>query len=547
MIKNVFKYFFYLTVLFCSGNTVVGQSNKIYFDKSGKSTSVDLGYYYRVKESEPDYYKSFYVNGESLYFEGHIVSASESDESQNVYTGACTWYFKNGKKKYERKFTSAGKEDGVSTHYYESGKIWKELKYKEGVLLTNETNEYSEDGSKNKIFEENFDSNKNDWDLFVSDKSISTIQGGVFTLNSLTDEGTSRYIHIDQESDEFALEITLNTANLKGSSKAGLIFGFKDWQNFSYFLISNGYFYIGYVFEGVNSYSADGMYCSSIIDKGDNTLKILTNGEKLVYSVNGEVQYSQNFIQLYGSNVGFAVSGKTSVVFDNLIYKQFEVGSSAMHVGKGDSDVKGTGSGILISKDGYIITNFHVIETATSIAVEIKKENESKVYKAILVQKDKDNDLAILKIEDKDFTDLNDIKYGFKQAGLMDVGASVFTIGFPYALSGMGKEAKFTDGKISAKTGYNNAVNSYQTSIPVQPGNSGGPVFNDKGELVGLINAKVTGADNVSYVIKHSYITNLIELLPTTVVVPASKEIIDLSLEEKIKVLTNYVVLIKIK
>ncbi|MBK6522650.1 MAG: trypsin-like peptidase domain-containing protein [Sphingobacteriaceae bacterium] len=81
----------------------------------------------------------------------------------------------------------------------------------------------------------------------------------------------------------------------------------------------------------------------------------------------------------------------------------------------------------------------------------------------------------------------------------------------------MGKEAKFTDGKVSSKTGFNGAINSFQSTIPVQPGNSGGPVFNDKGQMVGVINATYREADNVSYAIKLNYINNLIDLLADTV------------------------------
>jgi len=111
--------------------------------------------------------------------------------------------------------------------------------------------------------------------------------------------------------------------------------------------------------------------------------------------------------------------------------------------------------------------------------------------------------------------------------------------------SGMGKEAKFVDGKISSRTGNNNAINSFQTSIPVQPGNSGGPVFDEKGNLIGIINAKVNQADNVSYAIKLNYVMSLYNLIdePT----PSQKTIETLSLEEKIKELSKYVVLIKIK
>ncbi len=129
---------------------------------------------------------------------------------------------------------------------------------------------------------------------------------------------------------------------------------------------------------------------------------------------------------------------------------------------------------------------------------------------------------------------------------MLNVGASVFTIGYPFALGGMGKDAKFTDGKVSAKTGYEGAINSFQTSIPVQPGNSGGPVFNEKGQLIGLINAKFSGGDNVSYAIKLNYIKNIIELLPESIVLPATS-IENLGLEEKIKAISSHVVLIKIK
>ena len=145
------------------------------------------------------------------------------------------------------------------------------------------------------------------------------------------------------------------------------------------------------------------------------------------------------------------------------------------------------------------------------------------------------------------FSSFPEIKYAFKESGQLDVGSSVFTIGYPHALSGMGKEAKFTDGKISAKTGYNGAVNTFQTTIPVQPGNSGGPVFNDNGQLIGIINATFKEADNVSYAIKLNYIKNLIELLPENIVLPFNSSVNSLTLEEKLKVLTNYVVLVKVK
>jgi S1-C subfamily serine protease len=188
-----------------------------------------------------------------------------------------------------------------------------------------------------------------------------------------------------------------------------------------------------------------------------------------------------------------------------------------------------------------------VVENSSKFIVEINSSKGKNSYSAELVMQDKDNDLAVIKIKGETFSGIPEIKYAFKENGQIDVGSTVFTIGFPHALSGMGKDAKFTDGKISAKTGFNGSMNTFQTTIPVQPGNSGGPVFNDKGQLIGVINATFREADNVSYAIKLNYINNIIELLPEKIDLPSNNSISNLNLEEKIKTLTNYVVLIKVK
>ena len=517
----------------------------IYFDKNGKSTSKDEAYYFRKQINNTEY-KSHYVNGGALYFEGNIISPSNIDENLNKYTGKCTWFYKSGNKKLIKQFDDMGLESGITYYYYESGKIWKEYDFQEGKIKNSRYIEYSEDGQQSHIFEEEFENNLNDWDLYVSEKSISKINNHKFELTSLTKEGTTRYISIGGVSEDITLEIVINTEQLSDGQKAGLIFGFKDWSNYNFFLISGSSMYIGSVYEGVSLIKAEGMFASSIVKKGKNTLKLITTDDKIVYSINGEPQFTNERVRNIGTNIGFAITGKSSITIDKLVYKDINYKSSNVSVSKSDYDVKATGSGIIISNSGYIITNHHVIENANKIQVEITTNNLSKQYSAILVQKDIDNDLAILKINDESFKQLDVIKYSFKEAGGVEVGAPVFTLGFPLALSGMGKEAKYTDGKVSSKTGYNGSVNSFQTSIPVQPGNSGGPVFNTKGELIGVINAKIANADNVSYAIKLNYIKNLLELVGD-ISLPNDQSIIGLSNEEKIKVLSNYSVLIKIK
>jgi S1-C subfamily serine protease len=81
----------------------------------------------------------------------------------------------------------------------------------------------------------------------------------------------------------------------------------------------------------------------------------------------------------------------------------------------------------------------------------------------------------------------------------------------------------------------------------VQPGNSGGPLFDNDGRLVGVINAKIMEADNVSYAIKSSNLKNLYDLLPEPIEMDNKNEITGLTLEQKIKLLSNFTVLIKSK
>ena len=206
-------------------------------------------------------------------------------------------------------------------------------------------------------------------------------------------------------------------------------------------------------------------------------------------------------------------------------------------------DWKSNGSGILISNDGYIATNHHVIENDTEIGVEINN-NE---YIAQVISVDKTNDLAILKIN-LDSNKLPPIPHNFNTRSV-DIGTEVFALGYPKALTLMGKDIKFTDGRISSKTGFQGDITSYQTTTPIQPGNSGGPLFDHKGNLLGINSAKIVSDDveGVSYTIKTSYLLNLIDVLPESIPIPNSTWVGSKPLTDQIKILSNYVVLVKVK
>ena len=124
------------------------------------------------------------------------------------------------------------------------------------------------------------------------------------------------------------------------------------------------------------------------------------------------------------------------------------------------------------------------------------------------------------------------------------------TLGYPIA-DVMGDEVKFTDGKISSKTGIQGDVTVYQISVPIQPGNSGGPLFDDKGCLVGItssgLNRDYFKAENVNYAIKSSYLKALVDAMPQPVRLQTNADIANKPLTEKIKLFQGYMTYIKVK
>ncbi|MDW3209088.1 MAG: serine protease [Reichenbachiella sp.] len=204
-----------------------------------------------------------------------------------------------------------------------------------------------------------------------------------------------------------------------------------------------------------------------------------------------------------------------------------------------------SGTGFAISPDGYIVTNYHVIEGATKITVFGVNENFTRKYSATVMTSDKINDLAIIRIQDSDFSSIVDIPYNVNTS-LSDVGESVSVLGYPLRAS-MGDEIKLTTGIISARTGFQGDISSYQISAPVQPGNSGGPVFDQKGNLIGVISAKHIGADNASYAVKSNYLKNLTDLLPSPLTFNTSNSLLNLSLSDQVKVLKKFVYIIEVE
>ena len=210
---------------------------------------------------------------------------------------------------------------------------------------------------------------------------------------------------------------------------------------------------------------------------------------------------------------------------------------------------KASGSGFFLTTDGIIATNAHVVEGAANIELTVSNDLGNFTYKAKLLLKDSQNDVALLQIDDDSFKGLTSIPYGIIENS--DVGSMVFTIGFPLN-DVMGNNYKVSDGIISSLSGIADDMRYYQISVPLQPGNSGGPLFNEEGNVIGItssrLNSEAVGVqiENVNYAIKSSYLLSLYNMLPNGAKYTTTSQVASQELKEQVKVLKNYVCLIKI-
>jgi TPR repeat protein len=182
---------------------------------------------------------------------------------------------------------------------------------------------------------------------------------------------------------------------------------------------------------------------------------------------------------------------------------------------------KASGSGAFISADGLVLTAAHVVNGASRIQVV----TATGTFPATVVKIDATNDVALLKCTGSYFTPLP-----IAPSKEARPGTTVFTLGFPN-IQIQGFDPKLTKGEISSQTGIQDDPRQWQISVPVQPGNSGGPLCDENGNLIGIVEAtldplkmaKVAGEipQNVNYAVKSSYILPLlddVQNLPTPLV-----------------------------
>lgn len=365
---------------------------------------------------------------------------------------------------------------------------------------------------------------------------------GLFYLSILTNEGVSQCLNSEQEYKDYFLKNIQTLDPIEGlwdvnSSVTTILYGSRETND-------NLHEGIDAIIKVGDNYKLCYMY-----DKAYSTILFTKTTVNEYYKFkkiwflypdrdyNGNAFLSKNNILSYNINLPVDEFGISTDIKHTYV-KLFPLESDFII----NSPSSGTGFGI--SNEGLIVTNHHVVDGAQKIFVRGVSGDFTKKYSAKIIIEDKTNDISIIKIDDPSFTGLGTIPYAIKNSQ-NDVGSSIFVLGYPLRAT-MGDEIKLTNGIISSKSGFQGDITSYQVSAPVQPGNSGGPLFDDKGDLIGIVNAKHAEAENVSYAIKIFYLNSLIESSSDKIQLPVVNSLLGKSLSDQVKVLKKFVYIIEV-
>ena len=545
---------YYRRIKYKTPNIPDGEVRDYYID--GQLQSIFTPIYIDYADSNKDFCEGKFV---SYYKNGN--KEKEHDYYNNRVDGKAVLYYENGQVQAMLDYVN-GLEHGEHYWYYQTGKLYRYGLYENGLLVDGKYVELDENGIEYFVYSEHFASHPNYWNIMEeNNKSSITPYGNVVLL--FDGEGVvkrSCYIPFNQ-SQNYMIAASVEATEGCQNAKYGLIFGFQDWDNYYCFVISNnGKFAIYGEYEGVGQWLRNWSSTNAIHAAKANLLKVYRIDERFVFTINGTTVAQTLAKTLRGNQFGLTAWSPGTYFINALSVNepaqlsnpQDAYPTAIIPSGKPESlpstpssNWLWSGSGFFVSEKGYIATNFHVVDGAKQMQVTYKQNGQTKTYKAEVVVTDPTNDLAIIKIVDNSFVELSKIPYVFT-AKTEDVGTEVFALGYPKTQK-LGQEIKFTDGTISAKTGAQGDIRLYQISVPITHGNSGGPLFDKKGNLIGITSSGWDNEDNINYAIKSIYLKNLIEVMPETITLPNNISIKEKSLVDKIKILSDFVPFIEAK
>lgn len=201
---------------------------------------------------------------------------------------------------------------------------------------------------------------------------------------------------------------------------------------------------------------------------------------------------------------------------------------------------KSGGTGFLIDANGLMITNAHIVSESKNIRVV---NNKGVQFNAFVVKLDVARDMAIIKIDDDRFKPYSSLPYGIRKSR-SDLAEPIFTLGYPR------DQIVYGEGYLSSETGYQDDSLSLQIAVAANPGNSGGPVFNHDGEVIGILSGKEERIEGAVFAVQSKYIYRAIDELKKdslfkNIKMPGKTTLSKLDKKEQVKKIQEYIFMVK--
>lgn len=198
------------------------------------------------------------------------------------------------------------------------------------------------------------------------------------------------------------------------------------------------------------------------------------------------------------------------------------------------------GTGFLVDAKGYLVTNAHIIRNSRNIQVSNSRGDS---YRAVVVRLIPAKDIAILKIDDPAYKAMNALPYAIRKGGI-EVAEPVFTLGFP------GNQIVYTEGYLSARTGLDGDTLNCQLGIDANRGNSGGPVFNKDGEIIGVISSRENDSEGIAFAVQSRYVLSALEDLKKEepaagLRIPSRSSLRGLSKQQQVKKIQEFIFMVR--
>ncbi len=300
-----------LLILLISSNLFSQEIKRIYYNPDWKVCEKEDAKYYRIVKIDNDgksvgKVRDYYIKNNQLQWQGKMNYIDSIDNAKDSIFGICKWY-------------------------HENGKVSKVIDIEKGKPSPSTYIDCDEYGACQKVFFEYFQDNKNRWLLENVDDKDYKYRSKIIPNQGLLMTNKSKHGYVEFINSELVSEANFSietVISFKGGSRShghGLIWGFKDWSNYYYFLINASQQYtIGAWIEGMHVIYKDWDDSYSInYGKNNNQLKIVKVDKQIHYLVNGDLIFSNNFHQLRSSNVGFIIGWqKRELLFKELLIKQ---------------------------------------------------------------------------------------------------------------------------------------------------------------------------------------------------------------------------------